>query len=134
VTPADVVVDASAIVRGLQQESREAEELLRGMSAGSVAAHAPDLVGPECTNALLRLVRAGRLTRDDAVAMLDVVSSPVIHRHATAPHTHAALEVALGAGISAYDAFYVVLAELVDAPLVTADRQLAESVARAVLV
>lgn len=134
VTPAEVVVDASAVVRGVLREAPDAEELLRQISEGTLNAHAPDLIAPECTNALLRLVRAGRLPTDEAAALLDVVSSPVIHRHATAPFAQVALDTALGAGISGYDAFYAVLADALDCPLVTADRRLGEAIDRAVLV
>lgn len=133
-TPADVVVDASALIRGLQCEAADAEQLVRQISEGALTAHAPDLLAPECTHAVLRLLRAGRLTRAETTAMLDVVASSLIHRHATAPHAELALEVALAAGISAYDAFYVVLAEALDAPLVTADRRLGAATDRAVLV
>jgi predicted nucleic acid-binding protein len=134
VTPADVVVDASALVRGVLRQAADAEELIQQVTEGTVAAHAPDLLWPECTNALLGLVRAGRLTTDEAALTLDIAGSPMIQRHPTEPQTHAALEVALAAGISAYDAFYVVLAEILDAPLLTADRRLGEAIDRAVLV
>jgi predicted nucleic acid-binding protein len=45
--------------------------------------------------------------------------------HSQARFAEPALERALASGISGYDAFYVVLADAVDATLVTADRRLA---------
>lgn len=44
-----------------------------------------------------------------------------------------AMAVALDRGLSVYDAAYVVLAEALDAPLVTADRQLANATEQGVL-
>jgi predicted nucleic acid-binding protein len=46
----------------------------------------------------------------------------------------AAIDLAVRMGLSAYDAFYAVLAATLDAPLVTADRKLADAVPGAVLV
>ena len=46
----------------------------------------------------------------------------------------AALELAATRRLSGYDALYVVLAEALEVPLVTADRRLAELVPDAVLV
>src|SRR4051794_24470130 len=45
----------------------------------------------------------------------------------------AAIAVAFERGLTVYDAAYVVLAEALDAPLVTAERRLAEATERAVL-
>ena len=79
-TAAEIVLDASALLRGLLGESREAEEIVGGVWDGDVQAHAPDLIGP------------------------------------------------------GYDAFYAVLSEMLELPLVTADRKLAAAVEGSVLV
>lgn len=134
VRAAEIVLDASALIRGLQRETGDASALADEIVAGTTRAHAPDLIGPECANAMLRLVRAQRVTVDDAAELIDVASTAPIVRHPSAPHTRAALELAVGLGISAYDAFYAVLAEGLELPLVTADRRLVEAIDRAVLV
>lgn len=124
-TPADIVLDASALVRGLLRESEEATDIVELVAEGLVSAHAPDLIGPETTSALLRLVRAGRSTPEAAAAMLEASTSTGIVRHPSAQLSRPALELALTTGLSPYDAFYAVLAEALDLPLVTADRRLA---------
>jgi len=134
VTAAEIVVDASALVRGLLRESEHATEIVERIVRGSVGAHAPDLIGPETAHALLRLVRAGRAEPGGAALMLEVAASSGLVRHPSARFTRPALDLALAGGISAYDAFYAVLARLLDVPLVTADRRLAAAVEGAVLV
>jgi predicted nucleic acid-binding protein len=102
--------------------------------AGVPGAHAPDLIGPESTHALLRLVRAGRLDLDDARRLADDVERTPLDRHPSLGQVGAAFELAQSSGLSGYDAFYVVLAEALDLPLVTADRTLAAAVPNAILV
>jgi predicted nucleic acid-binding protein len=81
---------------------------------------------------LVRLVRAGRADRVRALdAYADVRR---IRARVGAPRTmEAAIAVALERRLAVYDAAYVVLAEALDAPLVTADRRLAEATEQAVL-
>ncbi len=133
-TPAEVVLDASALVRGLLRESADAVEVVARVADGSITAHAPDLIGPETANALLRLVRAGRATPGGAATMLEGVASSALVRYPSAPFARPAFDLAVDTGISAYDAFYAVLSGLLELPLVTADRRLAAAVERSVLV
>lgn len=130
---ADLVLDASALVRGLLGEG-DAVEIVGRIARGDVHGHAPDLVGPEAANALLRLVRADALTLRDARRQIDEVARLPLERHPSARQLAAAFELARGSGLSVYDAVYAVLAEALDAPLVTADRGLAAAVPQAVLV
>jgi predicted nucleic acid-binding protein len=134
VTVAEIVIDASALMRGLLGEGPEAEEIVRNVWDGSVKAHAPDLIGPESTHALVRLVRAGRLDLDDARTLAGAVERTPLGRHFSLGHGGVVLEFANAANLSAYDAFYAVLAEALDLPLVTADRMLAAAVPGSVLV
>jgi predicted nucleic acid-binding protein len=133
VTP-DVVLDASALMRGLLRETEEAIEIVERIAAGSMRAHAPDLIGPETAHALVRLVRAGRSTPEAASTMLDAAVSSALVRYQSADLTRPAFRLAVEKGLSAYDAFYAVLSELLELPLVTADRKLAAAVDGSVLV
>lgn len=133
-TAADVVLDASALLRGLLNEGQEAHRIVRDVWNGSARAHAPDLIGPESTNALLRLVRAGRLEVDDARRLASDVERTPLDRHSSLGQAGAAFEFAQSTGLSGYDAYYAVLAEALALPLVTADRKLAAAVERSVLV
>jgi predicted nucleic acid-binding protein len=134
VTAAEVVLDASALLRGLLREGEEAHEIVRGVWNGTVRAHAPDLIGPESTHTLLRLVRADRLDLDDARRLTEDIARTPLHRHPSHGQIGAAFEVAQATTLSGYDAFYAVLAETLDVPLVTADRRLASAVEGSVLV
>ena len=131
---AEIVLDASALVRGLQRETEGAIEIVDGIAVGSISAHAPDLIGPETANALLQLVRVGRSSPHAAATMLEAASAAAIIRYPSQQFARPALELAIDTGLSAYDAFYAVLARALDIPLVTADRKLAAAVDGSVLV
>ena len=121
--------------------------MLRAAVAGSPAArewlarldadlhgHAPELIWIEVTNGLRRAVLAGIVETALARRFLDAaLRLPITlrsHRDLALP----AFDVALDRGLSAYDAGYVVLAEALDAILVTADRTLASAVPEAELI
>jgi predicted nucleic acid-binding protein len=117
------VVDASVLVLALAGGKR-ARRALDAVSAGGEL-HAPHLVDVEVTNALRSLVLRGEISEDLALqARLDLEDMPVTRY----PHG-GLLERAwhLRHRISAYDGVYVALAELLDAPLLTADGRLARA-------
>jgi predicted nucleic acid-binding protein len=133
VTLAETVLDASAVVRGLTTEGAAAD-LLDDVVEGTKVGHAPDLVVAEVTNALALAVRTERRSLKEARPLVEVLAASPLQLHPAAGLAPAALELAASSELSAYDAFYAVLAYALDAPLVTADRRLAASVPTAVLV
>jgi len=112
--------------------------LLRG-PGHAVWAHtrggaAPELLFAETANALALYVRAGHLTSAEAARGLTFVFSSGITFAPLRELALPALEYSLRHRMSAYDAFYLALAEQLGAVLVTADRRLAELATRAELV
>ena len=112
------VVDASLVVAALTDRTDRGWEALARLSENSP--HAPELVDVETLSALRGRVRGGHLpvgrARDAAT---DLPSLPIIrHRHTDlVPRIWA-----LRDNLTAYDAAYVALAELLGAPLLTLDR------------
>ena len=117
-----IVVDASAVVDLIAPRTPDPE--LSGRVAGQDL-HAPHVLDVEVLSALRRFVRRGTMTSDRAAdARVDLVATAIV-RYPHAPLLDRAWE--LRDGITAYDAVYIALAELLDAPLVTCDARLAHS-------
>ena len=121
-----VVVDASIVVKWfLPEESSDAARQLLDESSELVA---PDLVFAEAGNAVWRRVRmrqleapiARRLVADIAGIALQPIPSRFLLKDA--------IGVAISAGITVYDALYLVLAVRLGTQLVTADARLSAAV------
>ena len=118
-----IVVDASAVVDVIVQE--RADPILTERLRRDRHLHAPHLVDVEVTHALRRLVASGELSSDRASdARVDAAELP-IRRYPHLPLLQRAWE--LRNTLSVYDAVYVALAELLEAPLVTCDAHLADA-------
>lgn len=126
-----IVLDASALIRALvelQSEARRWLEVGVAQSALTWPAH----LYVEVAHPLTRLARSGVIDRAQAVEAFAQVR--VLPARVTPPRQlEAAMAVALGRRLTVYDAAYVVLAEALHAPLVTADRRLAAATDQAVL-
>ena len=118
-----IVVDTSAVVHALVGRPPSADLLSRLEQDGDL--HAPHLIDVEALQVLRRLVTAGLLSADRAAdARADLRDLGIVRY----PHG-GLLERAweLRANLTAYDAVFVALSELLDAPLVTGDKRLANA-------
>ena len=119
-----VVLDASAIVE-LLLGSRTGAVIRRRLADPRISLHGPELVDLEVLNVVRRYVLAGRLDPARAAGAFRNLFDLDLERHRHGP--------LLGriwswrSNLTTYDASYVTLAEVLDAPLLTADRRLANA-------
>ena len=119
-----IVVDASAVVEFLLQTPL-GQRVEASLFARTEELHAPHLLDVEVIQALRRLVRTGDVLPTRAEEALEDLAALAIRRHAHFDLLARAWE--LRDNLTAYDAMYVVLAEALDAVLVTSDGPLGAS-------
>ena len=118
------VVDASAAVEFLLR-TRLGKAIERRLFDPHEALHAPHLIDLEIAHVLRRHCAARKLTEQEAREALAVFLGLPVERH---PHEPFLLRIwELRNNFTAYDAAYVALAEMLRAPLLTADARLAKS-------
>lgn len=126
-----IVLDASAALDWLLQ-TPAGERIERRVYSRSESLHAPHLLDLEVTQVLRRLVREAVISAQRAnQAIQDLLDLQVIR------YAHVVLLPRvwqLRNNLSAYDAAYLALAEMLDAPLVTRDTRLAASPAHSAIV
>jgi predicted nucleic acid-binding protein len=117
-----IVVDASVLAVALADDGEDGD-LTRAELATARRLSAPQVVDLEVTSVWRRAARSGRLEpRRAALAFADLERLP-LRRVAHSPLLPRIWE--LRDTVTAYDAAYVALAELLAAPLLTADARLA---------
>ena len=118
-----IVVDASVLVTALGDDGPDGERARARLVGERLAA--PHLVDVEVVSAWRRLAAAGDLDeRRAAFARADLRALPMDR----VPHTSLIDRCwELRANLTIYDAAYIALAELLDAPLLTADAKLART-------
>ena len=121
------MIDASALVELLLGRSAQAQ-VAQHLRAHAFEVHAPHLIGVEVASALRRVVALGEADAPRATeALADFLDLP-LERY---PHeVLLARAWTLRNNLSAYDAIYLALAEILEdggAPLLTADRRLAHA-------
>jgi len=122
-----IVVDASALLEVLLRTPLGAAVETRLLGTLQ-ALHAPHLLDVEIAQVIRRFALSGEIDVERGQAALDDFMAFPIQRH---PHDFLLPRVwALRNNFSAYDAMYVALAEVLDAPLLTHDRRLAVSARR----
>ena len=118
-----VVIDASAMVAALADADYVGDWAGGIVRQNSVAA--PELLLPEVTNALRRLEIAGHLSSSDARDALEDLLSSQVTLFPYAPYAQRVWELRFN--LTAYDAWYVAMAESMDCPLATVDARLARA-------
>jgi predicted nucleic acid-binding protein len=117
-----IVVDASAALEVLLETPlglRHADDIF------DQERHAPALLDIEFTQVLRRLTLAREIEPHRAKLLLDIFADWSFVRHGHTPLLRRIWE--LRSAVSAYDAAYVALAEVLNMPLLTCDGKLARS-------
>jgi predicted nucleic acid-binding protein len=127
------VVDTSVSAKWYFAEPghEAADRVLSERIAGERELFAPDLIVPEFVNVLWKRVRrreCSRAAAQEILALWEVDRPSLV---ASSDLAAQAFQLATALDRSVYDCLYLALAFEIDAPLVTADRQLAQA-ARAV--
>lgn len=121
------VVDASIVVRLLQ--NRQGDQGLRERFGLQRYIHAPALIDAEVSSAIRGLLLASKPTVTIDVAraeeMLDDLADLPLVRYPMQPYQRRVLT--LRDNFTAYDAFYVALAESLGMPLLTDDHKFAKA-------
>ncbi len=118
-----IVVDASVVVAALLDSAALGDWAINVMAQDSLAA--PEILDAEVTNLLRRQVLAGRVS--DEIASLARVDfdAVTLDRFPFAPFGERVWE--LRRNVTAYDGWYVALAEAIESPLATLDGRLARA-------
>jgi predicted nucleic acid-binding protein len=119
-----IVLDASAAIEWLLQ-SPAGVRIDKRIFSRSQSLHAPHLLDVEVAQVLRRYVREKTISEQRGEEALEDLSDLPLNRY---PHDLLLPRVwELRATLTAYDAVYVALAELLDASLLTCDKKIAFS-------
>lgn len=116
-----LVVDSSAVLEALA--ARDPAEGLVERLAEDGDLHAPHLIDTEVLHALRRMLRRGQISGDRADDARTDFAELTLVRYPHEPLNDRVWE--LRENLTAYDATFVALAEVLDVPLVTCDARLA---------
>jgi len=117
-----IVLDASALVE-LLLDTPVGRAVAARIADPALGLHAPHLVDIDVAQALRRYARAGELDAAAAVAAVEDLHDLDLQRHAHEPLLDRVWD--LRQNLSAYDAVYVALAEVLDTKVLTCDGRLA---------
>ena len=119
-----IVLDASAAIAWLLQ-SPAAIKIEKRLFSPTQSLHAPHLLDVEVAQVLRRYVREKIISAQRGQEALEDLADMPLSRY---PHDFLIPRVwELRATLTAYDAVYVALAELLDAPLLTCDGKIASA-------
>jgi predicted nucleic acid-binding protein len=118
-----LIVDTSAVLAGLAASEPPAGLLERLADAGDL--HAPHLIDTEILHALRRMTIAGQLSEERADDARTDFAELALIRYPHHPLSDRVWQ--LRHNLTAYDATFIALAELLEAPLITCDARLASA-------
>ncbi|SDX66504.1 Predicted nucleic acid-binding protein, contains PIN domain [Modestobacter sp. DSM 44400] len=118
-----IVADASVLVAALLDEGSAGALARERLLAHDV--HVPELADVEVLSAVRRRVLSGAVASERGAGALQDYAELILGRFPHLPLLARAWQ--LRDGVSAYDAIYVALAEVLEVPLVTADRRLSRA-------
>ena len=119
-----MVLDASALVE-LLLDTPTGRTIAARIAEPALGLHVPHLADLEVAQALRRYTHDGDLDARAAALALDDLRALDLQRHAHEPLLERVWD--LRQNLSAYDAVYVALAEVLDTVLLTCDRRLARA-------
>jgi predicted nucleic acid-binding protein len=120
-----IVVDASAAVTMFLNLGPSAARVRERLGQAAEEVHIPHLFDVEVLHALRRHSLRGHLSGEQSRLILSLLHEMRAVRYQHAPLAGRIWE--LRENLTAYDAAYVALAEVLDAPLLTTDRRLAQA-------
>ncbi len=119
-----IVLDASALVE-LLLDTPTGRAVATRIADPALGLHVPHLADVEVAQALRRYAKDGELDAASAAVALEDLRSLDLQRHAHEPLLDRIWE--LRHNLSAYDAVYLALAEVLDSVLLTCDGRLARA-------
>jgi len=119
-----IVLDASALVE-LLLDTPSGRAIATRIADPALGLHIPHLADVEVAQALRRYAKAGELDASAAALALEDLSALDLQRHAHEPFLDRIWE--LRHNLSAYDAVYLALAEVLNAVLLTCDARLSRA-------
>lgn len=119
-----IVLDASAVVE-LLLNTAVGQEVARRIADPTLSVHVPHLADVEVTQVLRRYEGSGQLEADEAADAIENLQALDLERHAHEPLLERVWS--LRQNLSAYDAVYVALAEVLDTVVLTCDARLARA-------
>jgi predicted nucleic acid-binding protein len=119
-----IVLDASAAVEWLLGRPR-ADDIAARLADPDITLHAPHLLAVEVAQVLHRQLRMGAISASRGENALEDLAALDLQRHDHEPLLSRVWE--LRDNVTAYDAVYLALAEVLDATLLTMDAKLARA-------
>jgi predicted nucleic acid-binding protein len=119
-----IVLDASALLE-LLLNTPTGQAIANRIDDPALGIHVPHLVDVEVAQALRKYAQKGDLTPDEAAQALADLRALDLQRHAHEPLLDRVWE--LRQNVTAYDATYIALAEVLDTILLTCDGPLARA-------